>query len=60
MDLERYAAEKEFLAAEKAATQVIKDFLKAGVPIKEVIKATKLSPEKVNELLEEIKEEQHS
>ena len=57
MDLERYVAEKEFLAAEKAATQVIKDFLKAGVPIKEVIKATKLSPEKVNELLEEIKEE---
>ena len=57
MDLERYVAEKEFLAAEKATTQVIKDFLKAGVPIKEVIKATKLSPEKVNELLEEIKEE---
>lgn len=56
MDFERYVAEKEFLAAEKAVARIIKDFLDYGMSIETIVDATDLPVEEVNKLLEIAKE----
>lgn len=60
MDLERYVAEKEFLAVKARVKGIIKELLDIDMPVEKIAKVTKLSVEKTNDLIEEIKKEQHS
>ena len=63
MDFERYVAEQNFLTAKEEKMETIKKLLKRNMPIEDIADITRVSVEKVNDLIAEIKKlekEEHS
>lgn len=54
VDFERYVAEQKFLATKEEKMRTIKELMDSNIPIEIIAKATRISIDKVNELLKEI------
>ena len=54
MNWERYIAEQKFLAIKEEKMRTIKELMDSNIPIEIIAKATRISIDKVNELLKEI------
>ena len=54
MDSEHYVAEQKFLVAKEEKMRTIKELMDSNIPIEIIAKVTRISVDKVNELLKEI------
>ena len=55
VDFERYIAEQKILTAKEEKMKTIKELMDSNIPIEIIAKSTRISVDKVDELLKEIK-----